>query len=119
MKGDKALSYALKPPKELLRMMKYDEEIKVGIEVSSNIMYKNRICNCSSYASSKTLTAQMRIFAPLPTSTGQDANFEKPANEARALVARLEEANGPTKFARGSSRAIPPFFFSVGRKRAE
>ena len=53
LKGDKALSYALKPPKELLRMMKYDEEIKVGIEVSSSIMYKNNICNCSSYASSK------------------------------------------------------------------
>ena len=53
LKGDKALSYALKPPKELLRMMKYDEEIKVGIEVSSKIMYNNNICNCSSYASSK------------------------------------------------------------------
>ena len=53
LKGDKALSYALKPPKELLRMMKYDEEIKVGIEVSSKIMYNNNICNCSYYASSK------------------------------------------------------------------
>ena len=34
-------------------MVKYDEEIKVGIEVSSTIMYNNNICNCSSYASSK------------------------------------------------------------------
>ena len=53
LKGDKALSYALKPPKELLRMMKHDEEIKVGIEVSSKIMYNNNICNCRSYSSSK------------------------------------------------------------------
>ena len=53
LKGDKALSYALKPPKELLRMVKYDEEIKVGIEVSSKIRYRNNICNCSYYASSK------------------------------------------------------------------
>ena len=53
LKGDKALSYALKPPKELLRMVKYDEEMKVGIEVSSKIMYRNIICNCSYYASSK------------------------------------------------------------------
>ena len=52
LKGDKALSDALKPPKELLRMMKYDEEIKVGIEVSSKNMYNNNICNCSCYASS-------------------------------------------------------------------
>ena len=42
-----------KPPKELLRLMKYDEEIKIGIEVSSQIMYTNNICNCLSYASSK------------------------------------------------------------------
>ena len=53
LKGDKALSYALKPPKELLRVMKYDEEIKVGIEISSKIMYRNNICNCSYYASSE------------------------------------------------------------------
>ena len=54
LKGDKALSYVLKPPKELLRMMKYDEEIGVGIEVSSKIMYNNNnICNCRSYSSSK------------------------------------------------------------------
>ena len=34
-------------------MMKYNEEIKVGIEVSSKNMNKNNMCNCSSYASSK------------------------------------------------------------------
>ena len=44
----------LKPPKELLRLMKYDEEIQIGIEVRSKIMYnRNNICNCRSYASSK------------------------------------------------------------------
>ena len=53
LKGDKALSYVLKPPKELLRMLKYDEEIQVGIEVSSKIMYHNNICRCRYYASSK------------------------------------------------------------------
>ena len=53
LKGDKALSYALKPPKELLRMMKYDDEIQVGIEVSSKIMYHNNICRCRYYSSSK------------------------------------------------------------------
>ena len=34
LKGDKALSYALKPPKELLRMMKYDDEIQVRMNKS-------------------------------------------------------------------------------------
>ena len=53
LKGDKALSYALKPPKELLRMMKYDDEMQVGIEVSSKIMYNTNICSCRSYSSSK------------------------------------------------------------------
>ena len=43
LKGDKALSYVLKPPKELLIMMKYDDEIQVRIEVSSKIMYYNNI----------------------------------------------------------------------------
>ena len=33
--------------------MKYDEEIQIGIEVSSKIMYNINICNCRSYASSK------------------------------------------------------------------
>ena len=53
LKGDKALSYALKPPKELLGLLKYDDEIQVGIEVSSKIMYNNNFCNRRSYSSSK------------------------------------------------------------------
>ena len=53
LKGNKALSYVLKPPKELLRLMKYDDEIHVGIEVCAIIMYNNSICRSHYYASSK------------------------------------------------------------------
>ena len=43
LKGEKALSYALKPPKELLRLMNYDENVMVGKEASASIIYDNHI----------------------------------------------------------------------------
>ena len=59
LKGDKALSYALKPSKELLSLMKYDDEIMVGIEVSAKHMYHNNICRSAIIHQVNRITSQV------------------------------------------------------------
>ena len=74
LKSDKALSYALKPPEELLRLMKYDDEIQVGIKVCAKTMYKNDICRSLYYSASK----QNHITSRASYNSRLNKQFKKP-----------------------------------------